>query len=78
MNANELADNISLDNCHLDYADRLSIATMLRQQQARNKLLTDVLIETNTFVRELRAENEALKAEIERRKEINIIRSLHE
>ena len=51
---------------------------MLRQLQARNKLLTDVLIETNTFVRELRAENEALKAEIERRKEINIIRSLHE
>ena len=35
---------------------------MLRQLQARNKLLTDVLIETNTFARELRAENEALKA----------------
>ena len=39
MNANELADNISLDNCHLDHTDRKSIATMLRQQQAEIEAL---------------------------------------
>jgi hypothetical protein len=32
MNANELADNISLDNCHLSHADRKEIANMLREQ----------------------------------------------
>ena len=57
MNANELADNISLDNCHLSYADRLSIALMLRQLQ----LQIDQLLETQDYLYKM---HDADKAEI--------------
>ena len=74
----EQLDNIqkvvNAEDCDLfDVLSYLSYSTPLitRQQRIANS-------KENTFVRELRAENEALKAEIERRKEINIIRSLHE
>jgi len=44
MNALELSDNISLDNCHLDLEDRKSIATVLRQQAAEIDSLKDRLM----------------------------------
>ncbi len=51
MNANELADNISLDNCYLDHADRKRIATMLRQQQAKIEALKKKIISLEFLAR---------------------------
>jgi hypothetical protein len=43
MTPNEIADNISLPNCHLSCAERKSIANLLRQQEQKiEKLKTDL------------------------------------
>jgi len=65
MNTLELAENISLDNCHLDHADRLSIATMLRQQQAENEDTKRKWLEAIDGLLEMKQRNEQLQAEIE-------------
>jgi multidrug resistance efflux pump len=63
MNANELADNISLDNCRLDHADRKRIATMLRILAGQLAFRIDAVTKYQAKVEEQQAEIEALKAE---------------